>query len=438
MSYVEDSTEMSLRAEIDELKRQLKEHRRPRPSRGRMLFWAALAAVLLVVGFLGGYLPRHRREALLQAEARAGNIALPVVNVTAVERATSAGQLQLPANLQAIAEAPVLARTDGYLRRRFADIGDRVKAGQVLAEIEAPELQQQIRQAVAAVEQARAAAEQAAAALEQGKANAELAGVSAGRSARLSARGVISRQEDDQYQAQYRAQTANVSALEKAISAARGNAGAAEANLARLRELEGYQKVRAPFDGVVTVRNVDAGALIAAGNTLLYRVAQTGTLRAYVNVPQANATAVKAGQKARVTIPELPGREFSGTVVRTANALDPSSRTLLTEIQIPNSGGALLPGMYVRADLSTTQGEPPLVIPGDTLVVRADGTQVAVVGDDGVVHFTSITVGRDYGDRIEVLWGLNAGQWVVTNPGDTAREGAQVKAVHAQEKLKTR
>jgi RND family efflux transporter MFP subunit len=438
MKRFEESIETDLREEIAELKRQLEEHQRPRPSRGRMIFWAVLSVVLLVAGFVGGYLPRQRRAAILATEAHEGSVALPVVNVTEVKRTASGGELLLPATLQAITEAPVMARTEGYLRRRFADIGDRVTAGQVLGELEAPELQQQIRQAAAAVEQARAAAEQASAALDQGSANAELARVTATRWANLSARGVVSRQENDQYQAQFRSQSANVAALTKAVSAARSNVNAVEANLARLRDVEGYQKVRAPFDGVITVRNVDVGALISSGSTLLFRVAQTGMLRAYVNVPQSAATAVKPGQKARITVPDLPGKAFDGTITRSASALDPASRTLLTEVQIPNPGGLLLPGMYVQAGLIGTRGAPALLIPGDTVMVRADGPQVGAVGQDGVVHLTRISVGRDYGDRVEVASGLQEGQWVVMNPGDTVREGARVKAVRVQEKPKAR
>ena len=201
--------------------------------------------------------------------------------------------LKLPGTMQALTEAPILARADGYLKRRVADIGDRVTAGQVLAEIDAPELDQQIHQAEAAIEQAQAAVEQAQASLAQGKANRELARITADRMKLLVEKGISPQQEGDQYQAQLAAQDANVQALEKAILAQRSNLAAVKANRARLEEVQGYRIVKAPFDGVVTVRNVDVGALVSTGSTLLYRIAQIGTLRTYVNVPQASVNAVR-------------------------------------------------------------------------------------------------------------------------------------------------
>jgi RND family efflux transporter MFP subunit len=187
--------------------------------------------------------------------------------------------------------------------------------------------------------------------------------------------------------------------------------------------------VRAPFDGVITVRNVDTGALVNEGTTLLFRVAQVDRVRSYVNVPQADSASVHVGQVARLTIPDLPGRIFSGTVTRTANALDPSTRTLLVEVQVANPDHALLPGMYAQVDLTTPRQDPPLLIPGDTLVVRADGPQVAVIGQDHTVRYARIQLGRDFGDRIEVLSGLQAGQQIAVNPGDSVREGSKVNPV---------
>ena len=245
--------------------------------------------------------------------------------------------------------------------------------------------------------------QQAEAALLQGKANETLARANAGRYQNLFQRGVVSRQENETYQAQYAAQQANVQALDKAANATRSNVTAGEANLARLNQLKTYQTVRAPFDGVITVRNVDTGALVNEGSTLLFRLAQTGSLRTYVNLPQSDAESVKVGQRATVTIAEVPGRKFNGAVTRTANALDPATRTLLTEVQIANLDGRLMPGMYAQVDLSLPRKDPPLVIPGDTLIVRSDGPQVAAVAADDTVHFARIQLGRDYGDRIEVV-----------------------------------
>jgi RND family efflux transporter MFP subunit len=424
-------TESQLRAEIESLKRQLAAQKSPRrgPSTASLIIFALIAIVVIVAGFFVGYLPRQRREQVLAAEAHDTTVALPLVNFTKVVRSGSKSQLVLPGNIQAVTEAPIVARATGYLRKRNADIGDRVKAGQVVAEIEAPELDQQILQANATIEQARSTVQQTEAALLQGKANETLARANATRYDNLFKRGVVSKQENDTYQAQYAAQQANVQALDKATSAARSNVAAVEANLARLNQLKTYQTVRAPFDGVITVRNVDTGALVTEGNTLLFRIAQTGSLRTYLNLPQSEAESVKVGQLATVTLTELPGRQFKGTVTRTANALDPATRTLLTEVQIPNQGGLLMPGMYAQVDLSVPRKNPPLLIPGDTLLVRSDGTQVAALDETDTVHFTKIQLGRDFGDRIEVLSGLEEGVRLVINPGDAVREGGKVKPV---------
>ena len=356
------------------------------------------------------------------------------MNVEPVTRSGSTASLLLPGNIQAITEAPILARASGYIRKRYVDIGDRVTAGQVLAEIEAPELEQQIKQAIASIDQANSTVEQAEAGLQQGQANDKLAKVTSQRYANLLAKGVVSRQDNDTYQAQFEAQQANVQALQKAVAAARSNAAAAEANLARLRELQGYQTVRAPFAGVITLRNIDSGVLVTEGNTMLFRIAQTDRLRTYVNVPQGQADSVRRGQAASLTIPDLAGRTFHGTVTRTANALDPATRTLLVELEVPNDSGQLLPGMYAQIDLSIPRANPPLLIPGDTLVVRSDGPQVAVVNGQGVVHFTHIQLGRDFGDHLEVLSGLEDGQELAVNPSDEVREGVRVNPVRLAQK----
>ncbi len=245
---------------------------------------------------------------------------------------------------------------------------------------------------------------------------------------------MVSKQDNDQYQAQYQSQIAGVNALEKAILAQRANIAAAEANLSRLNEMQGYRIVKAPFAGVITLRNVDVGALVTTGSTMLYRIAQTDTLRTYVNVPQTNASSIHAGQKALVSVTNLPGRTFTGTVARTANSLDPSSRTLLVEVQVPNPDGALMPGMYAQVDFSNSRANAPLLVPAEALMVRADGTQIAVVGPDSIVHLQKIVIGRDYGDRLEVLQGLQVGDRIIANPDDNAREGVKVDAVEAAEK----
>jgi len=437
------TTEERLRRENQDLKRQIEElkgssHRSSRSSPSVKLWnpsgvtiWSIvfLATVLLVVAFLAGFIPLQKRRALIVSEAQQQESALPRVEVVGVGRSSRTSEMELPGNIQAITEAPILARADGYLQHRMADIGDRVRSGQPLAEIEAPELDEQVNQAKANLQQARAALDQALANYTQGKSNAAFARVTAERWGRLVARGAVSKQENDQYQAQYQAQAANLQALEKAIVAQRSTVSADEANLARLEKLQGYLVVKAPFDGVITLRNLDAGALVNAGNTLLFRIAQTSTLRTYVNVPQASAGAIRPGQMARLSVSNLPGREFTGAVARTANALDPNSRTLLVEVHVPNVDGALLPGMYAQVDLSSIRTNPPMLIPSEALIVRADGAGVALVRPDHTVHLQKIQIGRDYGDRIEVSSGLNEGDMIIPNPGDVAREGLKVDPV---------
>jgi RND family efflux transporter MFP subunit len=429
------STEDRLRSEIEDLKRQLESAKHPgppasrRPSAGTLVLIALLLTALIVVGFFVGYLPRQKREEVLAAESRETGISLPLVNVARVTRAEGKSNLVLPGNIQAVTEAPILARSTGYIRKRYVDIGDRVKSGQMVAEIEAPELDQQILQAKAQIDQAKSSVQQADAAIQQARANENLARITAGRMTNLLARGVISKQDNDNAQAQFAAQQANVQALVQASAAAGSNVAAAEANLARLNQVKTYQTVRAPFDGVITLRNVDTGALVNEGSTLLFRIAQTGTLRIYINLPQADSDSVKSGQRADISIAEMNGRKFTGVVTRTSNALDPSTRTLLTEVQVPNAGGVLMPGMFAQVDLTVPRKEPPLLIPGDTLVVRADGPQVAVVQPDATIHFIRITLGRDFGDRLEVLSGLELGQQIAVNPSDVVREGVKVKPV---------
>jgi RND family efflux transporter MFP subunit len=397
-----------------------------------------VAALLVAAAFVLGYIPRQRRQLQLVAEADVRQETLHEVSFAVATPAEDRGTLVLPGNIQPVTEAPILARAEGFVKTRYADIGDRVTAGQLLAEIEAPDLDQQVRQAQAAVQQAQADLERASAALEQGKANESLAQVTARRWDNLANRGVVSKQENDQYQAQYQAQAANVRALDHAVAAARGNVAAVQANVARLADLQGYLKVRAPFAGVITVRNVDVGALVNTGNTLLFRIAQTNLLRTYVNVPQANASDLKVGQAAYLSTTELPDRKFPGSVTRTANALDPSTRTLLVEVQVPNSDGKLLPGMYVQVDLNLPRKDPPLLIASDTLVLHPEGSVVALLDASNQVHFQRITVGRDFGNRIEVLSGLTKGQRAIVNPNDSVQEGVKVRPIPAASSSKRR
>ena len=445
---VAEAAEERLRKENQELKRQLQELRGAaqgslhgglsvkmwHPS--GLTIWSILlaVAVLFVVAFLAGYIPLQKRQELIHSEAQQQEQALPRVEVIQVGRSSRNTELELPGSVQAITEAPLLARASGYIDRRMVDIGDRVRAGQRLAEINAPELDEQVRQAKANFELAQSAQEQALANYEAGKSDMEFVRVTAQRWSRLFARGAVSRQEYEQYQTQYQSRAASVRALEKAIAVQRSTVASAEANLARLQQMQSYRVVTAPFDGIITLRNVDVGALVDAGSTLLFRIAQTGTVRTYVNVPQVNASSIRLGQTARLRVSNLPGRYFTGTVARTANALDPATRTMLVEVHVPNPEDALLPGMYAQVDLSGARAVQPLLDPSDALIVGADGTRVAVVRPDHTVHLQKIDVGRDYGDRLEVTGGLREGDTIIPNPGDLAREGIEVSPVRVAEK----
>jgi RND family efflux transporter MFP subunit len=438
----DEVSKAQLRAEIEDLKRKLREQRgghgpaghgghgqRKRPSAATLWILAIVVALALGGAFMVGYLPESSRQTALAKEAKEDAQALPPVNVTAVDQASSKSQLVLPGSIQAVTEAPVLARASGYINKRYVDIGDRVTDGQLLAEIDAKEFDQQVAQAKAGVDQANASLEQATANLEQGKTNMEMARYTFARWDALVKKGAVARQDADTYKSTYEASEQNVQSLEKAANAARSNIGVAQANLGRILQMQGYLKVKAPFAGVITVRNVDTGALVTDGSTLLFRIAQTDRLRTYVNVPQADSTGIHVGQPAELKIPDLPSHIFKGTVTRTANSLDPATRTLLAEVQVPNEGGQLLPGMYAEVYFTTPRAEPPLLIRADALVVRSEGSFVAVVDDDNVVHFKKIDVGRDYGDQLEVLGGLKKGERVVVSPGDVVRENVRVKPV---------
>lgn len=408
-----ETTESKLRKEIEYLKRRLEEQElAPKAQQGMepwqpsvfTIWFIALALlVLFVAAFLVGWIPFHRRQTLIYAEAHERESALPRVEVIEVTRSGSKTELELPGSIEALTEAPILARANGYIKRRVVDIGDRVKEGQIVADIEEPEVDAQLLQARADLATAQA--------------NVKLAAVTAQRYQDLLKTDAVSKQDVDNYNGDYAAKQAMVQS--------------AAANVKRLEEMESFEHVYAPFSGVITLRNIDVGALVNAGSTLLFRVAQTGTLRTYINVPQTDADSVQRGQTARLRVSNLPGRSFVGAVMRTANSLDPTSRTMLVEVQVPNPTGILLPGMYAQVELLSARSEPPLLIPGAALVIRAEGTQVAVVRPDRTVHFQKIEIGRDFGDRMEVINGLKERDVIVVNPRDAVREGVKVSPVSA-------
>jgi RND family efflux transporter MFP subunit len=368
---------------------------------------ALVFAALLVAGVV----PRLRDARELQAES-ASVRATPEVMVVTVKRSGPTSAFVLPGSIEALHTSPLYARTSGYVTKWTADIGAHVTAGEMLAEIESPEIDQQ--------------AEQAKASLGQLHANLNLSKQTLDRWLALVKDSAVTQQEVDVNQAAYDAAVANLKA--------------GEANYQHLVELQRFERVVAPFSGVVTSRSVDVGNLVTAGATLgstgstasarpLFTVSGTDTVRIYVDVPQSAMSLVQPGAHVDVLVREIPNRVFRGTVARNARALDAASRTLLTEIQIPNKSGVLVPGMYVQVKFEITNATPPLLIPANTLVVRSDGPQVAIVGPSNTVHYSRLELGRDFGDQVEVVAGIDDGAQLVVNPSDNVREGVTVRVL---------
>lgn len=358
-----------------------------------------ILVLLLFVGLaIWGIQSRRSVRASLNSSARQSTrIPVAVVHATPSD---GAGDIVLPGNVQAYLETPIYARTNGYLKKWYVDIGGRVKQGQLLADIDTPEIDQELRQMEAAQQQAQA--------------NLDLAKTTADRWVNLLKSDGVSQQEVDQNVEAYKAREADMLA--------------AKANVQRLKDLQSFKEVVAPFNGVITARSVDVGALIQNGNTQqLFRIAQTNLLRVYVAVPQSYSRSMVAGLSAELEIPEYPHRTFPGKVARTSGAIDLASRTLLTEVQVPNPTGEILPGAYATVLFHLKLVDPPLTIPGNTLLFRSQGTQVAIVTPRGTVHLQDINLGRDLGSSLEVLSGLNAGDTILLNPPDSISEGDAVE-----------
>jgi RND family efflux transporter MFP subunit len=301
---------------------------------------------------------------------------------------------------------------------------------------DAPEQDQQLRQAKASLQQAQAALEQALANLQQSKANEEYAKVSADRWKQLAAQGVFSSQDNDQKQSQYQALVANSQALEKAIAAARSNVAAQEANIGLLEQLQDYRTVRAPFDGVITARNTDIGALINAGNggaaQELFHIAASQQLRVFVNVPEVSSRSAVPGVAAELVLSEFPGRKFHGKLVRTADAMDAASRTLLTEIDVDNSSGELRPGSYAEVHMALPGGRA-LIVPVSSVLFRSEGLRVGVVRagktGDGTVEMVPVTVGKDFGNEVEITSGITERDLIIESPSDSLTSGTVVRVI---------
>jgi RND family efflux transporter MFP subunit len=374
-----------------------------RRSRWWILILALLAAALLVVL---GILPRIQARNELRKET--ADMAIPTVAVVKPKRSAPTQEIILPANVQAYADAPIYARTNGYLKRWYVDIGGHVRAGQLLAEIDTPEVNQQLRQARADLATAEA--------------NLNLSKITADRYTGLLMTDSVSKQEADNAEGDYRAKQATVQS--------------AQANVKRLEELQSFQKIYAPFDGVITARNTDIGALIDSGSsggqrTELFHIAQPDRLRVYANVPQTYSQATKPGMTAELTLSEFPGRHFEGKLVRTANAIDPISRTLLVEISVDNPTGQLFTGAYAEVHLKLPTAVSSLLLPVDTLLFRSEGLRVATVGDGERVDLKPITIGHDFGNQVEVLSGLSGNETVIVNPPDSVVEGEVVRVAQA-------
>jgi RND family efflux transporter MFP subunit len=380
--------------------------------RKRLLRVAAVVVGVLLVAFAWGFL-RRREERNALAESVSGASRAPRVEVVVPARIASDRAMVLPGSVQALQETVVFARASGYVRGWHVDIGDKVKKAQILAEIETPELDQELAQAQAQLGQSEAQ-------LALSKANRNLANANYARAQRLAPSGIVSKADLEQTQAQAEVGDANVKVAE-------ANIAAQNANIARLRQLKAFAKVTAPFDGTVTRRTVEIGSLVTAGNaTPLFRIAALDPARVFVQVPQDVAPSVRQGAAAKVTVREYPGRTFAGEVTRAAGDLDPQTRTMSTEIRIPNKDGALLAGMYAEVSLTLPSPHQAYEVPATALLNDSRGQRVAVVDAQDKLHLVPVVVERDNGATLDISSGL-AGSERVAKIGSAAFvEGMQV------------
>ncbi len=420
-----------------------------------------IATMLIAVALIGvGVIPRMQRSARAAETAETASSSLANVLVVKARLTSGSADLELPGNIQALNVASIYARTSGYVQQRLVDIGTPVKAGQLLAVIASPEVDQELAQGRAAVEQARAALEQANANLAQARAqvnqananvaqaqaNEELAATTNDRWTRLVDRGVLPKQQGDERRSAFNARhaetnatiaaettaEANVGSRTADVSAARAAIDAQLANVRRLEQMQSFERVLAPFDGVVTERRIEKGDLISAGSGSdrnLFTVAQSTTLRIQVSVPQNYAVDLQPGQDAEVTLQERPGEIFHGKIARTAESIAAATRTLLAEVQVDNSSGHLLPGMYAEVTFTLPRNHPVVLIPGSALVADAQGTRVAQLGPDRRVHLITVQTGRDLGTEVEILSGLSGSEQVINNPPDNLSEAQQVNVI---------
>lgn len=371
-------------------------------ARVRILFGVLIALAVVAAAVASGIVPRIRAQRSLRAETQLE--AEPVVNVFHPDREAPAEEVVLPANIQAFVDAPIFARTNGYLKSWYHDIGSHVKKGELLAVIESPEVDQQLAQAQHDLTTAQA--------------NLKLAQTTATRYVNLLKTDSVAKQDVDNYVQAAAAQAATVKS--------------AQANVARLEQLVSFEKLYAPFDGVVTARNTDVGQLIDSGSSggstrELFHIAAIDKLRVFVPVPQIYSHDTLPGIEADLALPELPGRRFAGKVVRTADSIDPTTRTLLVEVDVVNKTGLLMPGAYTEVHFKIRSKGTTLVIPSTSLVFRSAGLRVPVVANGNKIAMLPVTVGRDFGNTIEILSGLPDNATVVANPPDSLVEGEVVR-----------
>lgn len=367
--------------------------------------WSAplvlLATATLAGGLLAaGVVPRFMHHRHLEQTAAATSA--PIVTVEKAVTGEAGTELLLPSSVEAQQSTPIYPRVNGYVKRIVADIGAQVKAGDLLAEIETPELDEQVKAAQAAFAQAQA--------------NLKIAQITASRWQEMGRSRVVAAQEVDE--------------RASSLDARKADLAAAEANVERLERMRAFQRITAPFGGTVTQRHIEVGQLVTGDlndtTRILYRIEQTQTLRAFVNVPQSYYRLVSVGQQVDLTFKEVPGRSFAGKVVRTAGSLDATSRTLRTEIQIPNEKAELVPGLFAEVNFKVQRDQPPITIPARALILQTSGPQIATLGEDNRVKLASVVVGRDLGKTIELASGLPLGTRFVTNPNDTLRDGLAV------------
>ena len=371
---------------------------------------AATLPFVAALAFGASQLSANGRQVAATRHSRQNFV--PPVHVATIQASPSTMTVSLPATTLAFEAANIYARANGYIEKREVDIGDHVKAGDLLAQITAPELDHQIAQNQATLQQNEAA-------LQQSIASRDLAKVTNTRDSDLVTKGWLTQQQGDTDRLTLQAQNA-------AVSVAQANVAAQQSLIRVLQQQRSYQSVVAPFDGVITQRNIDVGSLVEAGSTFMFTLMQSDVIRTQVYVPQDVAFGVSQGVEAVVRVPEMPDRTFPGTVTRLADALAPGTRTLLTEIDVQNPDGLLRPGMYCTVELHIPRKTPSLIVPADAVVFNTDGLQVAVV-EDGVAHYHKITVTRDLGTQVEVSAGLRAGDQVILRPMVQLLDGSKVQ-----------